>query len=359
MQAIAWLRRRSIELAWVAFSAANLAAMVHWESWETIPFHFIWVSLTLVYGFRVWRTGPTLATLSLVGAATGALITVDIYHGTQEWGELFEVPLMSAMFLAMVWHARRRQQALGAIEQLAEERASLLERQERFLHDASHELRTPVTIARGHLEFSQRLGAGSPEIGVALDELQRMERIIQRLLLLATADQPDFVGAVDLDVEQFLEEVFMRWAEVAERAWRLGAIPGGSLRADPEALRNALDALLENAVKYTEDSDAIQLRAYASGSELMIEVADEGCEIPPDALGRIFERFARADPARTRAQGGVGLGLAIVDAIAKAHAGRCTVRTSKTGSTFTLCLPGFRPAAVRPPLGARSSLATS
>jgi signal transduction histidine kinase len=342
MPATAWLRSRAVEIGWGVFAAANLIAMLRWESWETIPFHFIWVSLTLVYGFRVWRLGPTLWTLALVFVSTGALILLDVQGGSQLAGELFEVPLMSAMFLAMVWHARRRQQALHAFEQLAEERASLLERQERFLHDASHELRTPVTIARGHLEVHQRLSAGSTEIDVALDELQRIERIIQRLLLLATADQPDFIAEDDIDMQQFLEDVFIRWSEVAPRAWRLGPLPRASLRADPEALRNALDALLENALKYTEVSDAIELRAYARHGELLIEVSDEGSEIPADALGRIFDRFARADAARTRAQGGVGLGLAIVDAIAKAHGGRCRVETSPAGSTFVLCLPGWR-----------------
>jgi signal transduction histidine kinase len=346
MRVIAWSRRRAVELAWVAFAGANVAAMIRWESWETIPFHFIWVSLTLVYGFRVWRTGATLATLSVVGAITGALITIDIYHGTQEWGELFEVPLMSAMFLAMVWHARRRQQAMRVVERLADERASLLERQERFLHDASHELRTPVTIARGHLEVLQRLRGAASEVDVALDELHRIERIVERLLLLAKADQPDFLAARDIDVEHFLEEVFMRWSEVAPRTWRLGSLPRGSLRADPEALRNALDALLENAVKYTEAGDTIELRAQGRGRALAIDVVDEGSGIAPDALGRIFDRFARADAARSRAQGGVGLGLAIVDAIVKAHGGRCTVTTSDVGSTFTLRFPGFRDALV-------------
>jgi signal transduction histidine kinase len=335
-----------VEIAWLAFAAANIAAMAVWPSWETIPFHFIWVSLTLLYGFRIWRPAATYVVLTLVALATGSLIFIDAVNGTQLWGELFEVPLMSAMFLAMVWHARRRQQALQAIERLADERASLLERQERFLHDASHELRTPVTIARGHLEVLERLGAGAPEVEVAIDELQRIERIVERLLLLAKADQPDFLATQDIDVDQFLEEVFMRWSEVAPRAWRLGSLPPGSLHADPEALRNALDALLENAVKYTEVSDTIELRARAHGRELSIEVADEGCAIAADALKRIFERFARADAARTRAQGGAGLGLAIVDTIAKAHGGRCTVRTSEAGSTFALRLPGFHGAPV-------------
>jgi signal transduction histidine kinase len=341
MRVIAWSQRNAVELGWVAFAAANLVAMARWDAWETIPFHFIWVSLTLVYGFRVWRAGPTLAALAGVCAATGVLILVDVRSGVQEWGELFEVPLMSAMFLAMIWHAKRRQQALGAVERLADERASLLERQERFLHDASHELRTPVTIARGHLEVLQRTTGEAQEIDVALDELARIEHLLSRLLLLAKAEHPDFVTWSEIDIEPFLEDVFLRWAAAAQRAWRLGHLPSGKLRADPEALRSALDALLENAVKHTQVFEAIELSAVAVGGEIAVQVADRGSGIPRDAVDRIFERFARADPARTRAEGGVGLGLAIVDAIAKAHGGRCTVETSAEGSTFVLRLPGF------------------
>jgi signal transduction histidine kinase len=353
MPVIAWSRRNAVELGWGLFAAANLVAMVHWDAWETIPFHFIWVSLTLVYGFRVWRAGPTLAALAVVCASTGLLILIDVRSGVQEWGELFEVPLMSAMFLAMVWHAKRRQQALRAVERLADERASLLERQERFIHDASHELRTPVTIARGHLEVLQRSTVHAQEIEVALDELARIEHILGRLLLLAKAGHPDFVTWSDIDVEPFLEDVFVRWTAAAQRAWRLGPLPVGTLRADPEALRNALDALLENAVKHTEVSDAIELSAAAGGTEIAIRVADQGSGIPQDAVDRIFERFARADPARTRVEGGVGLGLAIVDAIAKAHGGRCTVATSMRGSTFELRLPRYEPAPVLSPTAGR------
>jgi signal transduction histidine kinase len=350
------LLRRGVDLAWVLFAAANVAAMVRWETWETIPFHFIWVSLTLLYGFRVWQTRATLGVLGAVASATGALITVDISHGTQEWGELFEVPLMSAMFLAMVWHARRRQQALRALEALAESRASLLERQERFLHDASHELRTPVTIARGHLELHRSHTAPAAEIDVALDELTRMERIVERLLLLAKADQPDFLTVDEIDLEPFLEDVFMRWSEIAPRAWRLGTLAAGTLRADAEALRVALDALLENAVKHTGENDAIEIRSRADGSRVVMEVADGGAGIPEHALDRIFDRFARADAARTRSDGGVGLGLAIVDAIAKAHGGRCTVRAASSGATFALRLPGWRAAAVSSPRRALQSV---
>jgi len=348
MRAIESLRHNRVELAWGAFAVANLAAMGLWPGWETIPFHFVWISLTIVYGFRVWGARTTSLVLGGVAVATGGLILSDAFEGIQLWGELFEVPLMSAMFLAMVWHARRRQEALRTAERRAEEKASLLAQQERFLHDASHELRTPVTIARGHLEVLGRLnGTTQPEVTVALDELERIERILDRLLLLAKAEQPNFLATEAVDLEPFLEDVFLRWSEVAPRAWKLGSIPPVTVLADPEALRIALDALLENAVKFTDEGGAIELHAEAAGAEAAISVADDGCGVAPEALGRIFDRFGRADAARTRSSGGVGLGLAIVDAIAKAHGGRCTVASGGgpgAVTTFTLTLPLGRPA---------------
>jgi signal transduction histidine kinase len=348
MPGIDSLRRRPLEVAWALFAVANLVAMRIWPGWETIPFHLIWISLTLLYGFRVWRLAATYLTLVAVVASTGALILEDAFSGDQLWGELFEVPLMSAMFLAMVWHARRRQEALAVVERQAAQRASLLERQEHFLHDASHELRTPVTIARGHLEVQRRTdGNGATAVDVALDELTRIEQILDRLLLLAKADQPDFVVLEEVDLEPFLEDVFMRWSEVAPRAWRLGDLAAGALTVDPEGLRCALDALLENAVKYSEHGNPIELRSRRSQDDVVIEVEDGGCGIPEEALSHIWNRFARADAARTRAHGGVGLGLAIVDAIAKAHGGRCTVQATEQGTTFALRLPRFERSAVR------------
>lgn len=347
MRAIGWLRRNQVEALWGAFALANWAAMIAWPSWETIPFHFVWISLTIVYGFRVWSPMVTAAVLAAVIAGTGASIAADAFNGIQLWGELFEVPLMSVMFLAMVWHARRRQAALQTLEGVAHTRASLLERQKRFLHDASHELRTPVTIARGHLELFRQAEPHTPEVSVALDELERIERIVTRLLLLAKLDQPDFVVLSDVEIEGFLEDVFMRWSEVAaDRAWRLELDVAGIVHVDEEALRNALDALLENAVKYTDPHAAIELRAHAAGAEIAIEVADEGFGVPEEALGRIFDRFSRADDARSRAQGGAGLGLAIVAAIAEAHGGRCTVESRRRGTRFVLHLPVAR----RPPV---------
>jgi signal transduction histidine kinase len=274
----------------------------------------------------------------VAGGAMAALAIVAIATHV-EWAEALAIPLVLAIFIGLVWHGRRRQSALAEVQGLAEMRASLLERQERFLHDASHELRTPVTIARGHLELLRRESSDAPELDVALDELGRMERIVERLLLLAKSEQQGAVFA-EIDVEAFLADIFIRWSEVAQRAWRLDVDLDGRLVADPEALRNALDALLENAVKYTDPGDTVELGAHADGAGgVVIEVSDSGSGVPPEALPRIFDRWARADGARTRERGGAGLGLAIVAAAARAHGGRCSVKPLPRGTAFRLHLP--------------------
>jgi signal transduction histidine kinase len=326
-------RPEPIDIAWAAFAVANVVAMLVWPGWETIPFHFIWVSLTLLYGFRIWRLGTTSIMLALVAIVTGAVIFEDARNGAQGWGELSEVPLMSAMFLAMVWHARRRQDAM-------DELATLAARQERFLHDASHELRTPITIARGHLDVLRAERGDAHELAIAQDELRRMESIVERLLLLAKADQPNFIQLDALEVEPFLEDVFLRWSEIGpRRIWRLGSVAAGTLEADADAVRLALDALIENAVEHTPRDGTIEISAHADGDFALIEVRDDGHGIPADALERIFERFGRVDTARTRTAGGVGLGLSIVDAIVKAHGGNCTVRSDDEGTIFSLYMP--------------------
>jgi len=101
--------------------------------------------------------------------------------------------------------------------------------------------------------------------------------------------------------------------------------------------------LLENAVKHTEPDEAIEVRARAADGDVVIEVADMGRGVPAEAVDRIFDRFARADDARNRSAGGVGLGLAIVAAIVRAHGGRCTVSPLERGTVFALRLPGFTP----------------
>jgi signal transduction histidine kinase len=308
MPATAWPPDR-VETAWGVLAIVCLATMIAWPSWETIPFHVIWITLTLLYGFRVWSPAVTGVVLGAVIIATGASILSDAFDGVQLWGELFEVPLMSAMFLAMVWHARRRVLMHQTVEQLAGERAALLEQQERLVQNVSHELRTPVTIARGHLDqLARRLGPSEREIDVVSEELTRMERLIDRILLLTRAERGEWLDRGQVPLVALVEDVVMRWADVAPRAWRLGPVVDVVLYVDETWLRAALDALLENAVQHTDEYDLIELSAHGEADDVVLSVSDGGGGIDPAVLERIFERFARADVSRSRREGGVGGG---------------------------------------------------
>jgi signal transduction histidine kinase len=336
------LASRWVDIAWVAFAAANLVAMALVPQWETVPFHFIWVSLTLVYGYRVWGSFQTALALTAVVASTAVLLTYDVFRQGELADELTEVPLMASMFLAMVWHAQRRRSAMEGLSRVSDANLRLLQRERQFVQDASHELRTPITVALGHAELIER-GSGDPEMAedarIVIDELVRLRRLADRLLLLATTEDPDFLSRSPVDVAELLAAALQRWAPI-DRRWRLGPVEPATVDGDPDRLGLALDALVENAVKHTAPSDEIRLGARSSGGQVAITVVDSGAGIPTDQLATIFERFTRLDEARTRDRGGVGLGLAIVQAIARAHGGTARVRSAPgAGSIFELALP--------------------
>ncbi|HKO86452.1 MAG TPA: HAMP domain-containing sensor histidine kinase [Actinomycetota bacterium] len=331
-----------VDVAWLAFAAANLVAMVLVPRWETVPFHFIWVSLTIVYGYRVWAASKTALVLTAVVLSTGALLVYDVLREGQLADELTEVPLMGAMFLAMVWHAQRRRSAMADLRQISDANLRLLHRERQFVQDASHELRTPITVALGHAELVVRASDDAElaeDARIVVDELLRLRRLADRLLLLATSEDPDFLSRAPIQVEQLLHVILQRWAPI-NRRWRLGARQPATVVGDADRLELAVDALVENAVKHTGPGDEIRLGTRRQGDLVAVVVADSGTGIPADRLDGIFERFARLDQARSREMGGVGLGLAIVQAIAQAHGGTVAVRsTPGGGSVFQLLLP--------------------
>jgi signal transduction histidine kinase len=339
-----WSLRRLtlLEVAWAGFTLANLGAMWLLPTWETVPFHFIWVSLTLLYGYRVWSFERTGWVLAVVIATTGVVLTHEVSESFQPPDELTEVPLMAAMFMAMVWHARRRVVAMERERRASEANRRLLERQRQFVQDASHELRTPITIAMGHAELLAR-ESGDPELaedaGIVVDELRRLHRLADRLLLLASSADPDFLTRTPTAVERLLAEVRDRWAR-SQRRWVLDNGAAATVLADPDRLGTALDALIENAVKQTGPGDEIRLSGRLEGDRVVLAVADSGPGIDPDRLELIFDRFTRLDVGRSRDRGGVGLGLAIVKAIAEAHGGSVQVRSALgQGSVFEILLP--------------------
>jgi signal transduction histidine kinase len=342
-EALEWPNReRWIDVAWVLFTLANLAAMLLIPSWETVPFHFIWVSLTVLYGFRVWRTKPTLTVLGVVMVTTGLFIGIDYSKGAQPLDELTEVPLMAAMFLAMVWHARRRLAAMNETERVSMENLRLLERERRFVQDASHELRTPITVALGHTELIQRRATDPTivdDVDVIADELARLRRLVDGLLLLAGTEDPQQLHLVPVDVAEIVVDAFRRWA-ATPRGWVLGAAEEAIVLADRDRLAVAFDALIENAVQHTREQDTIEVAVRRRDGTAAVSFRDTGTGIPTEDLDRIFDRFARADPGRSRHTGGFGLGLSIVRAIVEAHLGTIHVMSRvDVGTTFEIDLP--------------------
>lgn len=337
-----WVRSYWLDVGWVLFVGLNLVAMQVSPPWQTVPFLIIWVSLTALYGYRLWRLGSTIVMVTAVTLATGGLITVQVLRGQQDTEYLVEVPLLAVMFVVMVWHARRRQAAMDEVRRVSDHNLRLLERQRRFLQDASHELGTPITVALGHTELIQK-AAADPTIAedakVATDELLRLRRLANRLLLLASADGPDFVRLAPVEVGDLLLDALGRWNHVARR-WSIGALTEATVQADRDSLTLALDALIENAVHQTREGGRIELGVRREGADLVLVVADSGPGVPAAEAERIFDRFSRTDPARTRGNGGFGLGLAIVRAIAEAHGGSARVRSvSGQGAAFELVLP--------------------
>ena len=356
---VSWpFRPGLLDAAWAVFSALNLLAIFAFAGWETIPFYFIWISFTLLYGFRTWAPQPTFWVLGAVMATTGAAIGLDVLRGAEPVAELTEVPLMAAMFLAMVWHARRKLAAEQESRLVGEENARLLSTQRRFLQDASHQLRTPITIALGHAELLASGLTGRQEghdIQVVLGELNRLRRIAERLLVIAAAEGPEFLHPEPVALDSFTMEILRRWRPTADRRWQLGRLDKVTVQADRERLGLAIDALLENAVRHTGDGDVIKLSVVAVGygQPVRMVVADAGQGISPELLEPIFDRFRSGDSGHPR---GTGLGLALVRAVARAHGGDVRVSSRPgQGSEFELLLPAPPgPAALpaAPPAGA-------
>ena len=212
--------------------------------------------------------------------------------------------------------------------------------QRQFLDDAGHELKTPLTVLRGHLEL---LDVGSPaEIAetreLLLNEVDRMSRLVGELILLAKSDRPDFVTPRPVDLTGLTVDTLAKARGLGDRAWTLDQTASVTVALDEQRLTQALLQLCDNAVKHTGPGDVVALGSSYDGATARLWVRDNGPGVAPEHREQIFERFGRSTVPEH--DDGFGLGLSIVRAIAEAHGGTVSLEDEQPhGARFVIAVP--------------------
>ncbi|HSN43477.1 MAG TPA: HAMP domain-containing sensor histidine kinase, partial [Propionibacteriaceae bacterium] len=245
---------------------------------------------------------------------------------------------------------------LAQIEQAFAARADSEARLRRFVADASHERRTPLTTIRGHAAMYELGAVSKPEdvarvLGRIESEAERMGLLVDDMLLLARLDQDRPLGRQPVDLLSLASDAVVDARAVdptrpidlvvlTQDQW-LDEVP--VVLGDEPQLRQVTANLLSNALRHTPPGTPVHVQVGVQGESVVLSVADEGPGMSPDVAARVFERFYRSDPGRTRARGGSGLGLSIVEAVVRAHGGLVTCQSSPTGTTFLVTLPVATP----------------
>jgi signal transduction histidine kinase len=281
--------------------------------------------------------GPIRLAVEPTGRNDGAAAWVIAYQrgpvegGTTTVTITYAVVAGATLLLMAVagWPLARRRPRRGSTSELD------------FLDDVGHELRTPITVMRGHLELLD--GGDWTEVAetraLVLGELDRMSRLVNDLATLTRARRPHFLRLAQIDVGFLMDEVLDKARTLGDRDWRIDARASAFVAADPQRLTQALLALAHNAVKHTAAGDTVALgsRVDVRVGEVRVWVRDTGPGVRPEDQTRIFRRFERGTSNRRE---GSGLGLAIVTAIAQAHGGRVALESRLgLGATFSLVLP--------------------
>jgi two-component system OmpR family sensor kinase len=251
---------------------------------------------------------------------------------------------------------RMRPTGTSEVRQLAESFNHMLDRledafarQRTFVSDASHELRTPLTAIRGQIEvLAHAPHASRDEIGSTSEtvarEVERMERLIDDMLLLARTDEGIAHAARPLDVGSFLPESLAGLFRGVDRRLELAEVPSGTVIADGDPITQVIRNLVRNAIEHTSPGGSIRVTASGVDRRLRVSVEDDGPGIPTGQREQVFARFYRADSSRDPRSGGSGLGLAIARAIVEAHGGRIWVEDAANGGAkVAFELPGFQP----------------
>ncbi len=280
------------------------------------------LTLLLITALAAWQSGRLLAPLRTLRSTAEEITESDLSQRIPETGNDDITALTRTVN--------------GMLDRL--EAAFVGQRQ--FLDDAGHELKTPLTVLRGHLEL---LDTGSPQEvaetrALLLDEVDRMSRLVGDLILLAKSNRPDFLNPRRVDAADLVSEVQAKARGLGDRVWTVDHATHHELWMDEQRITQALLQLADNAVKHTQDGDEIGFGSSYDGSEVRLWVRDTGPGVPDDDRDKIFERFGRSRVPDD--DEGFGLGLSIVAAIARAHGGRALVEDSEGGGArFVIALP--------------------
>jgi two-component system, OmpR family, sensor kinase len=311
---------------------------VQHEMLERLRLTFAWmipVGLALAAVGGYFLTQKTLAPVAAMGAKAGHISAANLHERLPVRNASDELGRLASSFNGLLDRLDRS-----------------FDRQRRFIADASHELRTPVAILSGEAEVALSQGERSPEeyresLVVLHQEAKRLARIVEDLFTLTRADS----GQHQLSPTDFYLDELVAGCVHSTRTLALaknialssnvsGELP---IRADESLLRRLFLNLIDNAVKYTDPKGRITVEARAVSAGYEVAISDTGPGIPQELHSRIFERFFRVDPSRSRAAqngGGAGLGLSIARWIAEAHHGRLElIRSDSAGSTFAVFLP--------------------
>jgi heavy metal sensor kinase len=319
----------SPEAVVVSRSVAEMLA-TQWQALVSLVLVSV-VLLIMGGGLAYWLAGRALRPVRTIAGTARSISEhdlhrrVDVKAPPDELGELVDT------FNAMLDRLEAGFQSMG-----------------RFTADASHELRAPLALMRSEVEGTLSRARTKEEYRRALEsvqgEVEHLSRVADQLLILARADAGALVPAKEnVDVADFLHETAARWEATAEaRGARIevSAPASGYVEADPALLRRVVDNLVDNAVRHTNAGTAVAVRAYSANGGWNVEVADHGPGIPPEFRERVFSRFSRQDTARSPEDGGAGLGLALSEAIARAHGGNLSLADDvDEGAVFRLYLP--------------------
>ena len=232
----------------------------------------------------------------------------------------------------------------GSFNHMLDRLQAAIKREREFVADASHELRTPVTIAHGELDLLRRDASDDERerLDVVRRELQRMERLITEMLSLAAQESGEALRCEPVQISDLLADLRRDAPLLGPRRFEIADL-GGTVDADLDRLTQVFRNLLANAVAHTQPEDEIRLEAEPWGDRIRFTVSDSGPGFPADEAGRLFDRFYRSGESRARNGSGSGLGLAIARAIVEAHGGRIwAAGRSDRGAAINFELPGYR-----------------